>query len=288
MARVTRRITARGWMVLASSVGLFFVAVHFSNNLIFLMAFFCISLVVMAMVTTWSKLRGVTVRLIPPEMAPVGGQLKVAFRVEGSDQMQDMRVIGVGLEAQSTTSTRILIAQISTEVRGVHRFQNLSVCAVDAFGLFQAARMLDSSECPEVMDLAIYPTPDWAAPAPAAQSENPAGSGTDRGEFAGLRPHRSGDALADVSWRATARHGRLVVKEYDSRTAQNARQFEWSSVSARGVEQALSGLSAAVLTALRDGVPTGLKLPGETVQAGTGPAHRNRLLLALARFKSAQ
>ncbi|MEM9370959.1 MAG: DUF58 domain-containing protein, partial [Pseudomonadota bacterium] len=119
-------------------------------------------------------------------------------------------------------------------------------------------------------------------PAPALAAQTQAVAGRTRGAFAGLRPFRTGDAKADVSWRASARHRRLIIKEYETSGSDRARVFELTPTGNTDLEPRLSGLAASVIGAARDGAPTGLRLPGIEIVPDLSEEHLNRLLAALA------
>ncbi|MEM7061445.1 MAG: DUF58 domain-containing protein [Pseudomonadota bacterium] len=286
MPPIKRHITARGGILLLLSMGLFLMGAHFSNNLIFLISFLMIALIVAAAITQWRGLKDVSVRLVPPEMASVGTSLRLVFQIDGlKSRRLDAAVVSGQVKASPIDEeANSLIAEIDTSQRMVMHLEKPRLLSTDQFGLFRAERLLSSDECPIPLELTIYPSPDWAQPASPGQSTTPAGLCFARGEIAGLRPYRVGDNPADISWRATARHKELIVREFDVRDRDNAHLYDWADVASKGVEPALSSLSAAVLSSIRDGVPTGLNLPGEKISVGEGPAQSKRLLRALAAF----
>lgn len=285
MGKVSRRITARGAILLLLSAGQFLLAVHFSNNLIFLSSFLATALVIAGVVTTWGKLAGVSIHAIPPEPVAVGQKGYLRFTVKHAADAQYLRVAGPGFEAVSS-GPGLLEAPLDTSVRGVRHFAKLRLLARDPFGLAEARRWLSPEELPRPVEAVIYPRPDWSNPARPSPRPNPGGTGRSRDEVAGLRPYRPGDARGDISWRASARHRKLVVKEYDSAASEEARIFSLAdAASAQSLEPALSQISAAVLQAGRDGVAAGIELPGFSRGAGRSSRHYTELLSALAAYR---
>lgn len=278
---IARRFTARGLLLIILSVGLFLMAVHFSNNVLFLISFLMFSLAVVAVITQWRALSGVAAHLIPPPVAAAASPARVRFSMERMTS---------GLRVETPLGTALsdggdLMIDLRNPARGHYALTPAKLVARDPFGLFQAARDLSVAEAPPDALLTVYPAPDWAAPAPAGAAANPAATGRARGEMAGLRPYRAGDSPGDVSWRHSARHDGLLVKEYEADPRLGARQYDWASVAGRGTEAALSALSAAVLTSARDGAAVGLDLPGQSIAPGRGPGHLATLLGALAVFR---
>lgn len=267
--------------MLLLSVGLFLMAVHFSNNILFLVSFLMLSLVVVAILTQWRALSGVKANLIPPAIAAAGAPAQVRFSVDTTTV--DLQVATPSGLARPESGN--LVLGLSAPARGRYDLYPARLVARDPFGLFQAMRDLSAEEVPRESVLIVYPTPDWAAPAPAGASANPTATGRARGEMAGLRPYREGDNPGDVSWRHSARIDGLLIKEYEADPRQSARQYDWGSVAARGLEPALAALSAAVLSGVRDGAAVGLELPGQSIAPGRGNAHLADLLGALADFR---
>ncbi|MEM9044658.1 MAG: DUF58 domain-containing protein [Pseudomonadota bacterium] len=273
-------------LLLCLAIGQFFLATHFSNNMIFLSCFFSIGLLIAAIVTNWACLKDVDVRLLPPEPTAVGGVARLGFLVERGAKTEGLTVASGPFTAVPLSgSHNVLEARIEAVERQIIHLRTFELAGSDAFGLFQVSRPLRSDEAGPV-ELAIYPKPDWAHPTLAAPAQSEQGTGQNRGTYAGLRPYRPGDARSDISWRASARHQGLIVKEYESLGSDRAQVFELAEIDDT-LEADLSRLTAAVLGAARDGAATGLRLPGLEIGPERGEHHLSRLLGALAGFRKA-
>lgn len=125
-----------------------------------------------------------------------------------------------------------------------------------------------------------------ALPSPAA-GDAPGKEGED--DFAGFRTRQPSDSPRHVAWKAFARdpeHQPLLVMTF----AGGARPdlwLDWNSASIDAdVETTLSRLCGWVLTAERDGLRYGLRIPGTTIPPGQGAHHRECCLERLALFEA--
>ncbi len=136
----------------------------------------------------------------------------------------------------------------------------------------------------------IYP-----APAPPGRPVPPAANPTESGgiahphgsaDFAGLRDAVPGDPPRRIAWKAYARTGALLVKQFSGAEAV-AEVFEWESLAGSGTEQRLSQLARWCLDAHEAGLGFGLDLPGRRIGPGAGERHLHECLAALALFEPA-
>ena len=83
----------------------------------------------------------------------------------------------------------------------------------DPFGFFAGRRRRPDSEVALVLPLFTSFANRWEAQEVEAATATPrAGSGN---ELFGVREYRPGDSLRRIHWRSSARHGELVVREYE-------------------------------------------------------------------------
>lgn len=117
----------------------------------------------------------------------------------------------------SARSTLTLTYTVTAHRRGLFSFPAVGLSTRAPFGLVAAQRTLATPT-----DLIVFP--EYRAlkrlalldRAPAPQSTWQRVGMT--GEFVGVREYRSGDSRRHVHWRATARVGRLIVKEFAEET----------------------------------------------------------------------
>lgn len=110
-------------------------------------------------------------------------------------------------------AVRTLSVQWYAQRRGVYRVGGLTLRGGDWFGLYRGER-----EVAPTLDLVVYPR-TWRIRLAPEVRRLPQGPRRDRSSPfedelpAGLRPYRPGDPRRRIAWRATARHGTLLVRE---------------------------------------------------------------------------
>ncbi|MDD3925411.1 MAG: DUF58 domain-containing protein [bacterium] len=107
--------------------------------------------------------------------------------------------------------------QIVMARRGIYADDRLCIEAVDPLGILQ----MRHSALP-AGSITVYPAPvSITIPAPSARYSRRIGDNLSRlapegrETFAGLRDYHQGDDLKRIHWRATAREGKLFVKEFE-------------------------------------------------------------------------
>ena len=134
----------------------------------------------------------------------------------------------------------------------------------------------------------VYPRPE-RSPLPSASGEAARGAlrsptpGND--DFAGLRGYQTSDSPRHVAWKAVARTGDMLTKQFAGESGAEL-WLDWQLLPASlPVEARLSRLTAWVLEAERVGALYGLRLPGVEFPPSRGDAHRGACLQALALFR---
>ncbi len=151
-------------------------------------------------------------------------------------------------------------------------------------GLFRAWSYVE----PEARCL-VYPRPErstlppWS---PDAATGNAQAMAIGNEDFAGLRSYQSADSPRHVAWKAVARTGDMLTKQFSGEAASEL-WLDWKLLPAGlDLEQRLSRLAGWVLAAERNGARYGLRLPGLEIAPGHGDAHRSSCLQALALYEA--
>jgi uncharacterized protein (DUF58 family) len=137
----------------------------------------------------------------------------------------------------------------------------------------------------------VYPRPE-RSPLPAPLAEAAAGALQARAlgneDFAALRNYQRSDSPRHVAWKALARTGDMLTKQFSGEAAREL-WLDWSHLpGALGVEQRLSRLAGWVLLAEETGASYGLRLPGSEIEPGNGDSHSAACLRTLALYEAAQ
>lgn len=172
-----------------------------------------------------------------------------------------------------------LLLPVAAKQRGWVKAPRFSVSTDFPLGLFHAWTWAELD-----MQTLAYPQPAGASlTPPAVDDEGETLQAHRRGddEFSGVRAYARGDAMSAVHWKASARTGELVVKQFAS-TAGEDLVLDFDSLGSLGVEARLSQLCRWVLDAHSLGQPWKLRLPGQTLGPALGEAHLNASLRALA------
>jgi uncharacterized protein (DUF58 family) len=105
----------------------------------------------------------------------------------------------------------------------------------------------------------------------------------DDSDFVGLRPATSTDPPGRMAWKAYARSGQLMLKQF-SGAAELPSMLDWDSLRDLPTEARLAQLARWCLDATADRRSFGLRLPTTTVPVGGGDKHLHECLEALALF----
>ena len=219
--------------------------------------------------------------------APFAGEAaEFAFILSGPSPRQDL-VLRCGERASPAVSlvtggTATATAYLPTMTRGRVRLGRMTIESRFPLGLFTAWTWTHPDrEC------LVYPRPappDRTGPPPASEA-GVAQAGYARGEedFDSLRQFRHGDPPRRIAWKAWARGGPLVVKEYTG-SARSPLVLDLATVPGAGLEERIARLARWVLEAEARGDRYGLRLPDGELAPGAGLAQRNRCLARLAVF----
>ncbi|WP_374673464.1 DUF58 domain-containing protein [Ideonella sp.] len=264
-------------------------SINYQLSLGYALTFLLSGSALVSMHLTHASLRGLTLHVRPPAPAFAGDAVALEIVATNPGTVRHGVAVGVHargaeglawgeLAAMGQTTIAIAVAPLA---RGLHALPLMRVETRFPFGLFRAW-----STWRPTGQLCVYPRPEapWPAlPVAGPAHDGPAAGGRRQGggEFDGLRPWRRGDTLRQLAWKAYARSGELVSR--DSRLpARRDLWLDWAQCGLPDTESRLSRLAAWVMRAEREGVSYGLRLPGQELPSGAGPAHRQAALTALA------
>jgi len=199
------------------------------------------------------------------------------IRVSVGEQAAFFPFIPAGSDASAYVLLRF-------ERRGRHTMPGLLVTSVFPFNFFTRFRAI-----PGEFHVTVYPKPVRCDPALLDDrsttlrgeiSSNQAGYDSD---ILSIRDYVSGDPPKYISWKSTAKTGRLKTKELSSIQLQQI-MIDLDSMDKKHLESLISCAAYLVLRYTRSNVPVGLTLDGRGIPPNTGSAHRTRLLTRLALY----
>jgi len=229
--RMEYRLTREGWIYIAGIVLVSLAAINTGNNLLFLILACLISSILMSGILSSVTLAGVEMRLNLPEHIFAGQSLRASLELKNEKLTLpsfSLRVEGVakkGQPAAALLSTPVYFPYIPRKQavkqsvpllfphRGAYRQEAFRIMTRFPFGFLQKARRLDL-----LSEALVYPsvetTPEFLELLPGIQGaiESTAkGRGQD---LYALRDYLPTDSVRHVHWKASARSGSLMVREF--------------------------------------------------------------------------
>jgi len=259
--RVSIRPSALGskGLLLLATLELAFLATNYSN-LFFLMLAFCAVLGVLGAYWSLRNLRGLHVVKLEVAAAACDASRGLDLRLAADKRPRFDLVIELDVHngyvevgyAPCLVGTTTTSDVVPGQPRGVRQLDHVRVTSGFPFGFFIARTKLLITE-----ELITHPTP-----VPFGDAGRAKGQAGERGALAagrgsvlaGLRAFRTGDGMADVHWKATARRGKAVVKERERERAPAVDIVLDRRCDEATLEQALSQITTQVLAA-RHGAP---------------------------------
>ncbi len=280
--------TAVGIVYALSAFAMLLGSMNYNNNLSFVLTFMLAATGLVAMHQCQRNLVGLEISFAGVE--PVHAGRPVEFRIAVRNTARSRRY-NLQLYAEGTVSdivdlgpgeSRVLGLELPTAARGRLLLPRFGIRTTFPFELFRAWSWLH-------MDLAALV---WPAQAEQAPAPPPALAATGhrqhdaRGEedFAGLRRYVAGDSPRHMAWKAYARSGDLLSKQFAGADT-SSQWFDFDDVPSPQLETRLSILTRWVVDAEREQRDYGLRLPGREFPPAHGDGQRQRVLEALALFE---
>jgi len=272
-----------GLMAFAMLLG----SMNYNNNLSFVLTFLLIGIGFVAMHQCQRNLVGLELTFAGTE--PVFAGQSIRFQIAITNQSRNARY-GIRIYHDRTESdvhdlqpgeSKIFILPVATDRRGWIQLDRFGVRTLFPFELFRSWAWLH-------MDLRglVYPRPSDNPPEPPPTRVAHGHRQHDaRGEedFAGLRKYSEGDSPRHVAWKAYARSGQLLSKQFAGADT-SSQWLDFDEIPVADVEKRLSILTRWIANSDRTMEDFGLRLPGIEFPPAHGDAQRRQCLEALALF----
>ncbi|MGI9234496.1 MAG: DUF58 domain-containing protein [Woeseiaceae bacterium] len=263
-------------------------SMNYTNNLSFVLTFILIGIGLVSMHQCQRNLVGLELTFAGTEPVYAGQTLRISIAVtnHSKNARHGIRLYrdGAQTDAQDLRSgeSRVFTLPVSTTRRGWVTVDRFGVRTLFPFELFRSWAWLH-------MDIhgLVYPNPAESAPEPPPTMVAHGHRQHDaRGEedFAGLRKYQFGDSPRHVAWKAYARSGQLLSKQFAGADT-SSQWFDFDAIGTGDVEMRLSILTRWIIDADRSMEDYGLRIPGVEFPPTHGEAHKRACLEALALFE---
>ena len=284
--------TRLGWMF-AATLGLLLIgSINYALSLGFAMTFLLAGMGLAGMVHTARNLArlAVIVGRVEPVFAGEAAQFRIYLDAGATFDRPAILVRHLVCGSQIVTDvpasgTAEAVLASPAERRGWLALGRVMLETRYPLGLFRAWSYVE----PDARAL-VYPRPEHSAlPAPSADPRAGAGRAQTQGneDFAGLRNFHRSDSPRHVAWKAVARGGVMLTKQFAGESTAEL-WLDWLDLPPDlPLEARLSRLTGWVLAAEKAGARYGLRLPGAEIAPDGGDAHRAACLQALALYRPA-
>jgi len=277
---------AFGLMLLAMLLG----SLNYANNLGLALTFLLTSLSLVTMQACHRNLESLVASEAGAE-PPFAGQdavFHLALANPGGAARCDLEAATAKAEDQPVSVPAsgevTLHLRVPTRRRGWVQLDRVEIATRYPYGLFRAWAVLHPG-----LRCLVYPRPASDAPPPPPAPGSDGGGTARRGDddFAGLKDYHPGDPPRHIAWKAYARSGELLVKEF-SGAAEPVPIFDLALTPGADLEARLSVMARWIVDAHAAGQTFGLRLPGLEIGPQPGEQQRRRCLAAIAEFEAVE
>lgn len=248
-ARPTRRrrevgLTRRGWWFLAAAVVALFVGYVDGRGALLFVGYLLLALPASSIVVVWMRRPRLEVtRSFSPSIIPAGGSTTVSVAVHNLGARPSAPVDWVDTLPWYPYATEVaqlprldartrrfgvrdrtaVEYELTPPHRGLFAIGPFLVSATDGFGMARSSSVVGEPQ-PLIVTPGVFPLSSAALTAPVGDGEATLVQRRAVGDDDVMtREYRSGDAMRRVHWRASARHGDLMVRQEESRSFPEAR-----------------------------------------------------------------
>ena len=260
-------------------------AMNYNNNMGFALTFLLTGIGIISIYHCHRNLAGVYVHYLGGKPVFAGDEMRLRFALENqsSKSRWQMRVDWSErhevCDELSADARQTLTLRLATRHRGIIQGPRIQLSTRYPLGLVRAWAWIDMG-----LTELVYANPadyvDWTLTGDSGRTISGHDAGGDD-DFFGLRDYRIGDSPKHIAWKAMARTGETLVKEYLGGT-QDLIWIDWNACPEPDFERRISWLTRQVLDTDSANRSYGLRLPDVEISPGQGAGHRHHCLKQLA------
>lgn len=225
------RVSRAGWIYMGGIILVALAALNTGNNLLFLVLACLIAIILMSGILSSVTLTGVEMRLELPEHIFVGQAVRALFELRNEKTTLPSFSLRVeAAKSKDAPASAILdtplyfpylpkndrvqqTVPLTFMRRGIHRQDTFKVLTRFPFGFLQKARRMDL-KTEAVVYPSVAPTNEFVEILPGLQGALESLSKGRGQDLYALRGYVANDSVRHVHWKASARFGSLMVREF--------------------------------------------------------------------------
>jgi uncharacterized protein (DUF58 family) len=260
-------------------------ALGYANNLLYIFVFFLISVWISGMFATNRNIDHIQVNFSKALPCFLDEESTLIIKLKNTSAQASYNLdLKTGSEAVKVS---ILDGHQEKDIeiswrpacRGIQKVSRIRLESTFPFGLLKSWKVI-----PQEHTALVYPSrkKNLEFPNTGLQHQNLGEAGL----FRNLREFQNTDSALRIDWRATAKHQRFLVKNFETKTDKTW-SFKWSDTEElRSLEARVSQLTAWVDQAEKMGISYSLEVGSLATEPSQGSAHLHRCLKYLALFNS--
>lgn len=278
--------TKRGAAFLLALLLMLIASVNYALSLGYALCFLLTGLFAATLLHTYRNLAGLKVEQVNSSDVFAGEPLLFTISLANDRgetrhginlRTRDGHAVKTRLNALDTEHAQLWV---STHARGIRQLGRLTLQSDWPLGLWTSWSYLHAPA-----QGVVFPQPENDAPPLPSHSESSTGDQRKagmQGDVSGLREYIPGDSIGAIAWKSAAKGTGLQVRTFDAQSAPAQAVLSLHHTGKHQLEEQLARLCAWVLQAEKTQTDYALELPGNPVETGSGQAHRQAVLTAIA------
>jgi uncharacterized protein (DUF58 family) len=285
------RINKPGYIYIVLTILIGFAAVNTANNLLYIVTSALLAYMLVSGIFGKQNLHRIDVSVELPEERFAGSIAPIGVKLMNKRRFMPAFLIRVMILDQevlfpivSARSSSQLYLNMVFDHRGRHSISHVVIASVFPFNFFNRYRRV-----PKSLEFIVFPRLQRCnlSHALADQTRWKGEASLDapgyESDFLSIRDYVFGDPMKYISWKATAKTGRLKTKEFSAIASPNV-LIDFDRLERRDLEQTISCVTYMVVKLIQSGTAVGLVIEGCTHKPECSSAHKTALLTRLALY----